>query len=93
MINLGDEVKCQITGFKGVAVGSAQYLYGCTKICIQSKMDKDGKFTEPLWFDEGQVIVTKRADGKLYREDFELKKVGGPNQSVPTRNLISKRGI
>lgn len=60
-IELGDEVKDTITGFKGIATGRTDWLHGCSRIGIQSQSLIEGKPTEAQWFDEQQCVVVKAA--------------------------------
>ena len=57
MVKLGSRVKDAITGFEGIAVGRADYLYGCARISIQTATLKDGKPIDMEWFDEQRVEV------------------------------------
>ena len=56
-IELGQQVKDSITGYKGTAVGRTSWLYGCERIAIQGPLDKDGKVPELVWFDETQLVM------------------------------------
>ena len=56
-IKLGVEVRDKVTGFKGIVVGEANYLYGCTRHGISPKVSKDGKRQEIEWFDEGRLEI------------------------------------
>lgn len=60
MINLGQEVKDVVSGFKGVAVAKHLYLNGCSRITVQPKIDKDGKLPESQSFDEPQLKVLSK---------------------------------
>jgi len=80
MVNLGDEVVCTVTGFKGVATSRTTYLNGCTRIGVQPKVGKDGKHPDALWVDEPQLKVTKAAVVKRGPTN-----VGGPPISVPAQ--------
>ena len=82
MIGLGQTVRDKISGFTGVATGRAEFLYGCERILVQPKLDKDGKPQEADWFDEPQLdtVPDIAAIGGGYRD------VGGPIPSKPTRN-------
>lgn len=80
MINLGDEVKCSITGFKGIAIGLTEYIYGCKRVGVQPRVDKDGKHAECQWFDEPQLQVLKK--NKI---ENGSSKTGGPLPSVPRK--------
>lgn len=80
MINLGDEAKDTITGFKGVVTGKGEYLNGCVRYLIQPKKLKDEKIIEAEWIDEQQIKVTKVATKKRIK-----KKPGGPSTNPPKR--------
>lgn len=49
-INLGDEVRDQITGFEGVVTGKVRYISGCDQLLVQPPV-KDGDFKEAHWID------------------------------------------
>ena len=51
MIKLGNKVKDDITGFKGVVIGRSEYLYDNEKVLIQpEKLQSDGKPAVSEWF-------------------------------------------
>lgn len=79
-IELGQECKDKISGFKGMAVGRSDYLYGCSHICLQPKVGKDGKLPDSKWFDEPQVDVVGKKKIKGGN-----KTVGGPMLHTPPR--------
>ncbi len=58
-VQLGDEVKETITGLKGTCTAVADWLYGCKRIVIQAKMNKDGTIPEAIWTDEAGCEITK----------------------------------
>ena len=66
MIKLGAKVRDPFTGFKGIAVSRIEYLFGCIRIGIQGPLDKEGKVSDPLYFDEPQLesIEPKKAKKK-----------------------------
>lgn len=74
MIELGEEVKDRITGFKGIAIANTFYLQGCDRILVQPKVGKDGTIPEPQSFDEPDLEVV--GSGVLPKP--EAKKNGGP---------------
>ena len=82
MINLGDEVKDTVTGFKGIATGVSEFLHGCRRICVTPKMNKDGTLGEAQWFDEPQIAVVK---AKVILAGSRT--TGGPMPNIPTRNI------
>ncbi len=76
-IELGDEVKDTITGFKGTAVARTEWITGCNRINVQPKIDKDGKLPDTCSFDEPMLVITKAK--KQPKAD---KKIGGPRLTV-----------
>ena len=56
-IKLGQKAKDIVTGFEGIIVGKADYLYGCSQYGIVPKLDKDGKKGDTEWFDEGRIRI------------------------------------
>lgn len=76
-VELGDEVICRITGFKGLVVGIAKYLSGCDRADVRAPLSKDGKLGESYSLDIPALTVTKK--GKVKMEDVQDKvKKGGP---------------
>lgn len=57
MIEFGQTVKEQITGFKGVITGRCEYITGCAQCLVQPPVRKDGTRIEAVWFDEPRLIV------------------------------------
>ncbi len=79
MVNLGDEVKDKVTGFKGIAVARHQYLQGCARISVQpTKLDKEGKKLGVETFDAPQLIVVK-----VQKVQTGERKTGGPAYLIP----------
>ena len=71
MIQLGDKVKDNITGFTGIANCRSIYLNGCISIqVISNKLGSDGKEIDE-WFDEQRLEITSKA------------KSGGPQKRPP----------
>jgi hypothetical protein len=85
MIKLGDKVKDKLTGFNGVAVARAEYLYGCIWVCVIPCKLQEGKPVEDIWFDEERLkIITN----KPKNEDlFDKPMRGGPTMKMPKRNF------
>ncbi len=77
MVNLSDQVKDKITGFKGTVVGKVEYINGCVKYSVQPKIDKDGKMPDSIWIDEQELEITKKAAKK------KTKPKGGPVKNLP----------
>lgn len=59
-IELGDEVKHTITGFKGVATSSTEFISGCRRVTITPKVKKDGTLGDSMTFDEPEIEITKQ---------------------------------
>lgn len=62
-INLGDEARDPITGFKGICICRTEWISGCTRVGLQAPMGKDGKVPDTQHFDEPMIEVVK--PGKL----------------------------
>lgn len=89
MINLGDKVKDKVTGLVGIVIGRTEFLYGCTRVGIQSEVGKDGKVPEAHWFDEPQLTLIK---AKVVEPATKKQRdIGGPMVSIPTRNKSGSR--
>ena len=78
-VNLGDEVKDKITGYKGTAICRHTYLQGCDRISVQPKISKANPSTTDESFDEPQLIVTK---AKAVVGNGDTTK-GGPARYMP----------
>jgi hypothetical protein len=60
MVKLGSAVKDLITGATGIAVGRCDWLYGCSRVAVESTVPgKDGKPADCQWYDEQRVEVTE----------------------------------
>lgn len=87
MINLGDEVQDIISGFTGIAMAKAEYMWGCTRFAVQPQQITENKLYDSIWFDEPQlIIITKQKvkNPKLHQEVMKDKIPGGP-QPDPKR--------
>ncbi len=82
-IELGDEVKCKITGFKGTAISKQEHINGCSHYQIQPKIKKDGTLPDAEWVDELQLEVTKKK--KISRKTD----TGGPQLTKPMPRIKS----
>lgn len=60
-IELGDVVKDPITGFTGVVTAYTRYLYGQSRVGVESMVLIEGKPVEPQYFDVARLqrVVTK----------------------------------
>ena len=86
MINLGEEIKCKVSGFKGIVVAQTEYLNGCIRCGVQPKVKKDGTLPEVQWFDEPQLEVVGRKKISKGSPD-----TGGVTPYIPKNNVIPKR--
>ena len=82
-VTLGKTYKDSITGFTGVAVARAEYLYGCVRVTLDPpKLKKDGDFLPCGEFDEQRLVAVK---GKTYKR--KPKDVGGPVLKTTPRQV------
>lgn len=72
MIQLGDEVRDRVTGFRGTVVCRSEWLHGCIRITVQPKAAKD-KMPDAITFDEPTLEVVKAAKPFSRKTD-----TGGP---------------
>lgn len=77
---LGDLVKCKVTGFEGIVVQTIQCLTGCDRISVQAPTTKDGKWGECYSVDEASVSILEK--GKVKPESVQEDKKGGPAVKV-----------
>ena len=85
-VQLGDKAKDSVTGFEGVCVARTEWLNGCVRCTLQSeKLDKDGRPTEGVTFDEPQLTVTKPRRVRCGPHD-----TGGP-APTPTQHAGPRR--
>jgi hypothetical protein len=56
-VQLGDECRDTVTGFKGVAIVRSEYISGCARVGLQPPVDKDGKIPDAMHFDEPMLEV------------------------------------
>lgn len=81
--NLGDEVKDQITGYKGFIVARCDYMTGCNRYGIGQKMKKDGTLPKWQWFDEPSLKLTKKNVIDILPKGKKIK-TGGPRSANQT---------
>jgi len=72
-IEMFDEVKDTISGFKGVVVAKIIYATGCIRYEVKPRGLKDGKSIEAEWIDESVLVITKKAKTETTEKD-----PGGP---------------
>lgn len=84
-MNLGDEVKDRVTGFRGIAVSRHTFLQGCARITIQPPVGKDGRMVDAQSFDEPQLMVIKAG---VVKRAADPKNPGGPEKYETTDNRM-----
>ena len=58
MVKLGDLVRDEVTGFTGVVLGRAEYLYEATACCVHSReLDDTGHLRPWVWLQEDRLAV------------------------------------
>jgi len=95
LVSVGDEVKDQVTGFKGIVTTRSEYLYGCVRcLVVQQKLASDGKQLEG-YYDEAQLIVLTKGKLKPTKEAAqkieEKKSTGGPSRNDSAINIKSEK--
>lgn len=83
-VELGDLVKDEVTGFKGIAIGITRWLNGCERVTIQPPVEKDGKYPDAMTVDAPQISITKKAKFKtpFKIEETKENRPGGPSIKV-----------
>lgn len=61
MVQLGQEYRDKITGFKGVATGLCTYLSGCNQALLAPKCGEDGSAKDSQWYDVQRLEVVEGA--------------------------------
>ncbi len=82
---LGDNIKCRITGFKGVFIGITQWFNDCTRIGIQSKDLHDKKPIDTQWFDVDDIVLISKSNLRSKGKLEVVTGVGGPKRQDPIR--------
>ena len=85
MIELGDEVRCKISGLRGIVTGRCDYLNGCTQFLVKPrKLTTDGEPVKSKWIDDVQLKIIKAA---AFRQSHSKKAgPGGPHPHPPERS-------
>jgi len=81
-IELGDLVKCRVTGFKGVVTGYTKYIHGCDRATVQPAVDKDGKYPDAWAIDILALDIVKKGAGLPKTKSTYDNKFGGPAEKV-----------
>ena len=76
---LGDRVKCKVTGFKGIVVAITQWLNGCVRVSVKPEDLKDNKPQDAVGFDQEEVEVVDK--GVVKPVVLEVKPAPEPPRS------------
>lgn len=60
-LELGNQIRCRVTGFLGIATARAEYLNGCTQLCLMPEIGKDKEMPKGQYIDIQQLEFV--ADG------------------------------
>ena len=74
-IELGDKVKCKITGFEGRTVARTEFINGCIQYEVQPPYDKKTKkIPDGVGIDAQSLIVVEKVN-----KPKKKRKTGGAN--------------
>ena len=97
MIELGDRVKDEISGVRGVAIAVTFWLHGCKRWVVQPEESKDGKPADTISVDEPQLTVLKKGvvapTGKLPPPEASSStpRRHGPMPNAQRHSNVSRR--
>lgn len=80
-IELGQEVKDEITGFQGIVTGEVSYITGCTQFLVQPRATTPDKKPDSEWFDHERLNVVGQGIGDPQTQYTP----GGPDSPAPRR--------
>ena len=83
-VNLGDEARDKVTGYKGIVVCISEWISGCRRISIQTPGLHEGKPIQSQCFDAEQVELVEPEVAKV------SKPSGGPHDA-PTQHAPASR--
>ncbi len=86
MTKLGQTVEDTVSGFKGVVIARTEWLNGCTRICVQPRVNEKGELPDAKDFDEPQLRVMDEAAHRRGSVD-----TGGPTSHSPSQNATPSR--
>jgi len=92
-VELGDEVQDLVTGYKGIAVGITQWLYGCKRVSVQGRVPKAGGVApDNINIDEPQCKILKKAKVKISDEPQQksVRETGSFDIKVSQRPNLKK---
>ena len=57
--DLGDRVRCRISGFTGIVTSHAKHIAGCDRMWIEPPVDASGKKVEGSWLDIDMIEIVE----------------------------------
>jgi len=85
--NLGDVLRCRLTGATGIATAFTEYLYGCRRWSLQPGEVDNGKPVQWVTFDEPQLERVATASSTATPAHV----TGGPRPDMAARATPSHR--
>ena len=55
-VEFGKEYESKVSGAKGACIAVTKWQYGCIRVALQPRIDKDGKVPEQIWVDAPELI-------------------------------------
>lgn len=83
MIELGQTVRCKMTGFTGIAEARLEFINGCIQILVRPKnKTKDGEYPTGTYVDIELLDVVKGSRTIKINKRFDTKRIpsGGVRQ-------------
>lgn len=60
-LDLGDRIKCRISGFSGIVESATDFLHGCRRLGVGPETLHEGKSIAREYFDEPELELTAKA--------------------------------
>jgi len=74
---LGKEVKCRITGFKGIATAKITFINGCVQYCVKPQKCNGEKMPDGEYIDVEQLKIVGKGVKVIPTA------TGGDNKEIP----------
>ena len=78
---LGDRVKCKVTGFTGIVTAHAMHIAGCDRLWVDPPIGSDGKMNDGKWFDIDMLSIVDPL--AVERIKYDRKAPGGIDLPAP----------
>lgn len=90
VVELGDIVRDDVTGFEGLAESITIWRFGCRRIGVKPmKLKDDGSVADAQVFDEPQLHIIKRANVPQQTQ-VARRVAGGPKDPAAERRALSR---